>query len=148
MSKGKYTSKRSRSSKSLVLVLALVTLITATVGGTLAWLYDTTEKVENTFTVGDITIHLTETGADTTTGKKDYPFVPGQTLPKDPKVTVDPNSENCYLFIKIKEANNTCTGLNGKIINWAVAEGWTSYTPEPTQPSIKIYKAVVYALCI
>ena len=137
MSKGKYASKRSRSSKSLILVLALVTLITATVGGTLAWLYDTTEKVENTFTVGDINIQLTESEA--TNGKKEYSFVPGQTLEKDPKVTVDANSEDCYLFIKIKETNNTCTGLNGKIINWTVcgqdtnpvnddpAENWVKY---------------------
>lgn len=141
MSKGKYASKRSRSSKSLVLVLALVTLITATVGGTLAWLYDTTEKVENTFTVGDITIHLTESETDNN-GKRSYFFVPGEILDKDPTVTVDYGSEDCYLFIKIKETNNTCTGLNGKIINWTVcdqetdsvntnpATGWVHYKTE------------------
>ena len=67
--------------KILALVLALTLLVAGVVGGTLAWLTDRTAEVKNTFTVGDINIGLTETTAD-------YKMVPGNTIAKDPTVTV------------------------------------------------------------
>ena len=118
MSKGKYASKRSRSSKSLVLVLALVMLITATVGGTLAWLGDKTETVTNTFSASGIDITLLEHEylADSNTlneekdprpeGNTNYNMVPGWTIPKDPTVTVLANSEPCYLFVQVIKSEN------------------------------------------
>lgn len=107
--------------KSLALVLALVLLVGGLVGGTLAWLTATTETVTNTFTVGDINIELSET-----TGEE-YHFVPGDTLAKDPKVTVEADSESCYLFIHVTDANNNINDSenNNKIVNWTVADGWT-----------------------
>lgn len=107
--------------KSLALVLALVLLVGGLVGGTLAWLTATTDTVTNTFTVGDINIELSET-----TGEE-YHFVPGDTLAKDPKVTVEADSESCYLFIHVTDANNDITDSenSNKIVNWTVADGWT-----------------------
>lgn len=100
--------------KTLALVLALTLLVAGVVGGTLAWLTDRTAEVKNTFTVGDINIGLTETTTD-------YKMVPGNTIAKDPTVTVKANSEACWLFVKVTES----TDLKD-FITYAIAEGWTA----------------------
>lgn len=100
--------------KALALVLALTLLVAGIVGGTLAWLTDQTAEVKNTFTVGDINISLTETTAD-------YKMVPGNTIAKDPTVTVKANSEACWLFVQVTES----TDLKD-FITYAIAEGWTA----------------------
>lgn len=100
--------------KTLALVLALTLLVAGVVGGTLAWLTDQTDEVKNTFTVGDINIGL----AETTTN---YKMVPGNTIAKDPTVTVKANSEACWLFVKVTESENLDT-----FITYAIAEGWTA----------------------
>lgn len=84
------------------------------VGGTLAWLTDQTAEVKNTFTVGDINIGLTETTTD-------YKMVPGNTIAKNPTVTVKADSEACWLFVKVTES----TDLKN-FITYAIAEGWTA----------------------
>ena len=106
---------------SLVLVFALA--LALGIGGTVAWLTAQTDSVVNTFTVGDIEIELTETGTDNA-GKKNYSFIPGDKLAKDPTVTVKAGSEACYVFVKIEETNNTYTGLSGDIIKWDVSANW------------------------
>jgi predicted ribosomally synthesized peptide with SipW-like signal peptide len=100
--------------KTLALVLALTLLVAGVVGGTLAWLTDQTDEVKNTFTVGDINIGL----AETTTN---YKMVPGNTIAKDPTVTVKANSEACWLFVQVTESENLDT-----FITYAIAEGWTA----------------------
>lgn len=100
--------------KALALVLALTLLVAGIVGGTLAWLTDQTAEVKNTFTVGDINIGLTETTTD-------YKMVPGNTIAKDPTVTVKANSEACWLFVQVTES----TDLKD-FITYAIAEGWTA----------------------
>lgn len=99
--------------KALALVLALTLLVAGVVGGTLAWLTDQTDEVKNTFTVGDINIGLTETTTD-------YKMVPGNTIAKDPTVTVKANSEACWLFVKVTESANL-----DDFITYAIATGWT-----------------------
>lgn len=69
--------------------------------------------MKNTFTVGDINIGLTETTAD-------YKMVPGNTIAKDPTVTVKANSEACWLFVQVTESENL-----KNFITYAIAEGWT-----------------------
>ena len=111
--------------KSFVMVLALVLVFAVAVGGVVAWLTATTGPVKNTFTVGDINITLTETGANEA-GEKTYQVIPGDVKDKDPKVTVAADSEACYLFVKVDVANNT---VNGKAIySFDVRtgdDGWT-----------------------
>lgn len=129
--------------KTVALLMACVLLVGAAIGGTMAWLVDSTGEVTNTFTVGDINIELKEhklnadertlsetyTDPNKTGGDgNNYHFLPGDTLPKDPFVTVKAKSEDCYLFVKIDEANNTNNSIEGnnkKIINWTIADGWT-----------------------
>lgn len=99
--------------KLLASVVAIALVACCVIGGTLAWLTDKTDPVINTFTVGDVNIDLTET-----TGTN-YKVVPGTNITKDPKVTVEANSEACYLFVKIET-----TDWNNKM-TYEVADGWT-----------------------
>lgn len=99
--------------KTLALLLALVLVFGAAVGGTIAYLTDTTDPITNTFTVGNINIDLDETATD-------FKMVPGCTITKDPEVTVVANSEACWLFVKIEKSDNL-----DSFISYNVASGWT-----------------------
>ena len=99
--------------RTLALILALVLVFGAAVGGTIAYLTDTTGPIANTFTVGNIDIGLAETTTD-------FKMVPGCNITKDPKVTVVANSEACWLFVKIDESANL-----DDFISYNVASGWT-----------------------
>lgn len=115
MKNGKFSNHHGM--KGLALVLALVLLVGAAIGGTLAWLTATTEEVQNTFSTSDINITLTET-----TGTS-YQMIPGWTITKDPLVTVKAGSEDCYLFVKIEKSANF-----DSFMEYTVADGWTALT--------------------
>jgi len=92
--------------RTVAILLAIVLVFGAAVGGTLAWLLDTTAPVTNTFTVGDVEITLTET-PNQTDDTWSAQLVPGTTYAKDPKVTVESETNvPCYLFVKVDVANN------------------------------------------
>ena len=107
--------RRSVSSRTFIAMLALVLVIGCAVGGTVAWLVSSTNAVVNTFTYGDINITLGET-----TGS-DYKIIPGVDIPKDPKVTVNKDSEACWLFVKVEEEG---TFVDDKV-TYSIADGWT-----------------------
>ena len=105
--------------------LALVMVAGISVAGTLAYLTaQTTEKI-NTFTVGDISIELTE--PDWTAGTGSEKILPGDEVPKDPTVTVKANSEACYVYVAIdnglKLDDGTLAGtLDIDSANWNVVK--------------------------
>lgn len=111
--------------KILATVLAAALCIGIGIGGTLAWLADETEDVVNTFTVGNININLTETDngvdKDGNENTNDYKMVPGNTIAKDPKVTVKANSEASWLFVKIEKSAN----FDDYMEDYVVADDWT-----------------------
>ena len=77
---------------SLVVALAAI----AIVGGTLAYFTDKTGTKTNTFAVGNVKIYLDEprwVESDTHT------LMPGVTYAKDPTITVDEKSQDCYVFL-------------------------------------------------
>lgn len=114
---------RELSGKLVVAMLAVTLLIGCAIGGTVAWLTAKTEAVVNTFTYGDINITLAET-----TGTN-YKIIPGVDITKDPKVTVVGGSEDCWLFVKVEEANwPTFKETDGttKKVSYAIANGWTA----------------------
>lgn len=112
--------------KILAVVLAVVILAVAAVGATLAWLMDTTEAVVNTFTVGNVSIELTETITnDNGEGGNGYKLVPGNTYAKDPKVTVNADSEACYLFVKVEAAGTNVADALAYDVRTGVGE-WTA----------------------
>lgn len=127
MKKGKFESsgRRGFGGKTVALLLALVLVVGGVIGGTLAWLTATTAPVQNTFTTSDIDITLTETGA--TNNANSYKMVPGNTIAKDPKVTVVAGSEKCYLFVKLEKSSNFDSFLTYEMATEATgATGWTA----------------------
>lgn len=120
--------------KAIVAVVALVLVLCCAMGGTLAWLVDSTTEVKNTFTYGDINISLWEhelnedgltLSADVFTGEEQTGFkmIPGNKIEKDPTVTVKADSEASWLFVKIVESDNF-----DDFMTYGVASGWTQLT--------------------
>lgn len=99
--------------KKLTTVLAIVLVVALSVAGTYAYLTDKTAAIKNTFTVGNVDIDLAET-----TGNS-YKMVPGNTISKDPKVTVTANSEDSYVFVKVEKSSNF-----DSFMTYAIADGW------------------------
>lgn len=96
-------------SKALLLTLCAVLLVAASVMGTMAYL-TSTDKVENTFTVGNVKITLDEAKVNTDGSlvegaarvkANEYKLLPGHTYTKDPTVTVKAVSESSYVRMKV-----------------------------------------------
>ena len=132
---------KKRKVTSVALILALVAIM---VSGTLAYFTDKTDNVTNTFETKKLSIQLWENDAeqdeetfewtatedklvasktgDETTAEAvgvDYTDVmPGMILPKNPTVTVEANSVDCWIFVKVttevKTAKALYKAINGK----------------------------------
>ena len=96
-------------SKALLLSLCAMLLVAATIFGTMAYL-TSSDKVVNTFTVGNVKINLdeakvTENGVPVTPAERvkenSYKLLPGHTYTKDPTVTVEKGSESAYVRMKV-----------------------------------------------
>lgn len=116
--------------KTAVIITALVLLLGCFVGGTVAYLTASTGTITNTFTVGNVSITLKETKPDSSetveSGDVSFKSVPGSSVTKDAKVSVDNGSEACWLFVKIVETNATIDGVD--ILSYIIADGWTKYS--------------------
>lgn len=114
-------------SKSVLLIGALALIICSTIGGTLAWMFDKTDPVINTFTVGDIKITLTEpdTEQDDDPDNNSYSFYPDAEISKEAIVTVKAGSEDCWLFVKVEESDNF-----DDFMEYAMADGWSKVTAQ------------------
>ena len=100
--------------KKLVLsVLLTVCILAVGVGSMIAYFSSISGPVENTFTVGQVELSLTET-----TGGS-YQMVPGATVEKDPIVTVERGSEECYVYVKLEWRG----GLENHV-TYELADGW------------------------
>lgn len=127
MARGKYAAKHTGrvNMKLLALIMALVLLVGGVIGGTVAWLIATPDPVVNTFTYGDINIELSETDTqlddDSDPNTNDYKMMPGQSITKDPKITVKSGSEEMWLFVKLEKSSNFDT-----FMEYTVADGWTA----------------------
>lgn len=115
--------------KIVLLSLTLALIATAIISGTLAWLTASTSEVKNTFTTAGIEIKLeetfnTDTNSDGENDKWQAQLIPGYSYTKDPKVTVNNDSVDCYLFVKFVETNNPSTYLT-YTSTLTAANGWT-----------------------
>lgn len=118
-----------KARKILVSLAALALVAAISIGGTLAYL-TSTAKVENTFTVGNVSITLDEAkvneygtkveNADRVPGNE-YKLIPGHTYTKDPTIHVGGLSENCYLFVKVE---NGLGDAESTIATQMVNLGW------------------------
>lgn len=108
------------STKAFAALLAVTLLVGSAIGGTLAWLTSTSNELVNTFTIGNVAITLEETKGEGSGTEKNFKVTPGVNIEKDPKVTVDSTSEDCWLFVKITEDGNAWN--NG--LSYTPASGW------------------------
>lgn len=118
----KYQGKHCRrglGGKAFTAMLALTLVLAAywAVGGTAAWLAAKSEPIASTFTFGDINITLKETDPQEGPTK----IIPGMDIPKALKVTVQADSVDCWLFVKVEQ---TGTFVPDKV-TYAIADGWT-----------------------
>ena len=125
--------------KALLLALCAVSLVTASVLGTMAYLTDN-KKVTNTFTVGSVAITMDETkvGVDgkpvdgaAPVKENSYKLVPGQTYTKDPTIHVDPKSEDCYLFVKVENGITDIEANGSKVADQMATNGWVAVDKHP-----------------
>lgn len=110
--------------KILITIVATVLVCACIVGGTFAWLMDKTDAVKNTFTVGMIDIELAESVDTDKNNTQEFKMIPGETITKDPVVTVKAGSEACWLFVKIEETDTK------NLLDWQIASGWTALAGE------------------
>ena len=114
--------------KTAILALTVLLVIGTVVSGTMAWLIARTEPVVNTFTYGDINLDLDE--SDTGDGDNDprtnkYEMLPGARISKDPKVTVEADSVDAWLFVKLDKSANF-----DDFMTYEIADGWTALPGE------------------
>lgn len=116
--------------KLVVAVVALSLALVSVVGATLAFLIAESNEVVNTFTYGKIEIELWENDVDETgmvfssskvQSNTYVNVVPGDTLYKNPTVTVKDGSEDCYLYVLV--TNNLV--LDGApVATYELKDGW------------------------
>lgn len=96
--------------KTLTIVMAMVLVAAVAITGTLAYMSTQSGTVTNTFTFGNMSITLKESPVDDN-GKKvagdlvdknDYKVIPGAEVDKEPIVTVNAGSENCWVYVGIQ----------------------------------------------
>ena len=129
--------------KILVLALAALLLVAVGVGGTLAWLADTTSEITNTFTKSDVDIEISESSET-----KQFKMIPGVDITKDPKVTVKGGSEACYVFVKVTEDGEVAVGNETKkfddFLTYAIDDGWTVLDGQGTKTDTANDTYVIY----
>lgn len=119
-------------SKALILALCAVSLVTASVLGTMAYLTDN-KKVTNTFTVGSVAITLDEAkvnpdGSPVANADRvqsnEYKLLPGHEYKKDPTIHVDANSEDCFLFVKVENGIADIEKADSNVASQMATNGW------------------------
>ena len=111
--------------KPMLLVLSAVLLVVATVLGTMAYM-TSSSAVSNVFTVGNVTINMTEnkvkndgtpvSDRNERTDTNSYHLVPGKSYLKDPLITVSATSDESYLFVRVRNDLKTIE-CNGKTVD-------------------------------
>lgn len=122
-----------KNMKHIALVVAITLLLGCAIGGTLAWLMDTSDTVTNTFSTSTIGVELKEhtynaengtlNSETTESGVSNYKMVPGWTIPKDPEAWITDGSEAAILFVQVEESQNFDT-----FMTYAIADGWILLT--------------------
>lgn len=126
--------------KIVLLVVAFVLTIAASVGVTLAWLTAKPGDVTNTFAPSTIKIELTETKGTEISNGREFLMVPGHTIDKDPTVTVKAGSQKCYVFVKVDESANLGDYISFAIDGNPASDGETWHVDNPVEN-------VMYRVC-
>ena len=147
--------KELNKTKSIILTAIVVLVLFGIVGQTIAWLTSRSSLLNNTFTYGDIQISIIESSTDDEdedVNTNSYVMMPGVEIPKDTKVLVAPNSEDCWLFIKIIKENSFDEYMTYSLEdNWTELEGYegiyyTKVDKKDSEQSFNIMKANVISV--
>lgn len=119
-----------KKNKKILVLLALFLAVFA-VGGTLAYLTDTSESATNTFTFGKVNISLSEPTWTTTGSTNAGSTVPGEEIDKDPTIKVESDSENAFVFAKVTIPTGTAGGVADQELFelGTLSAGWIDVTP-------------------
>ena len=108
---------------ALCAIVGVIAIVVTSVFTTIAYL-SASSSVSNVFTVGGVEILMDETAVDSD-GKaipneprrdmNSYHLVPGATYLKDPIIHVQPNSEESYLFITVKNDISAIAARPGEV---------------------------------
>lgn len=136
-----------KKNKKLLVLVALFLAVFA-VGGTLAYLTDTTTEKTNTFTFGKVDIEIIEPKwdehlrADENYGKK---IAPGESFEKDPTITVKEDSKDAYVFMEVAVPTGTVNGKpNTPLFTYEVENGWEEVVGGGSTATGKITKVYAY----
>ena len=110
----KHLKKLHLSKKALIILISTICVVVIGAGVTVAFLSSLSGPLENVFTIGNIGLELNETTSNS------YQLIPGKAHGKDPKVTVNGESEACWLFVKVVESQSF-----DDYITYEIKEGWT-----------------------
>lgn len=129
-------------------VVALVAVVVASIAGTVAYM-TSASKVSNVFTIGNVSITLSESAVNpdgtviegvARTDKNSYHLMPGKTYTKDPAITVDPETEACYIFLVTR---NQITAIEDPtkptMANQMYTNGWAIYKDTSAGSRVWIY---------
>lgn len=137
-----------KNKKVITLVCCLALVAAMSLGATVAYL-TANGSVTNTFTVGKITppvnpddpthddpslagyldeVKVNEYGEEDeeSTARvltNDYKLIPGHEYIKDPTVHIGPDSEECYIFVKIENGISTVTEEITLVDGWTAVDG-------------------------
>ena len=119
---------------SVFVMLALTMVVGCAVDGTVAWLVSQSEPSVSTFTLGDINIKLTKAESESQSLK----IIPGVEITRSLKVTVEPNSEACWLFVKVEGTNwSHFPDANGTAkVSYSVAGGTNDWKALDNYPGV------------
>lgn len=122
--------------KTIVLIMSLTLVACLSIGATLAWLTSQTGTLTNTFTIGKIGLTLDEAevsynrvedSENRTTSGNSYFVYNSAVLPKDPTVTIEADSEDCYVFmscVQSESLKNFIKPIDIDEDHWTEVEGY------------------------
>ena len=144
-----------KTGKKLLIVLgallAVAAIVTASVLGTVAYM-TSASKVSNVFTVGNVFITLDESVVNSEgqaepgaqrTDRNSYHLMPGKSYHKDPLITVQADTESCYLFLvtrnQITDIEVQGDSTKPTMAQQMVANGWGIYKDTTAGSRVWVY---------
>lgn len=141
-------TKKFINLKSITIAAVLIALLA--IGSAIAFFTDKDNKT-NDFTVGNISIQLTEPNWNADNGKD---LTPNKTISKDPQIINDgPNDAFVFLQVKVPVANVKTAAADGSLqqaksqdlFTYTVNENWTEVSKESSADSTTYVYAYVGA---